>query len=320
MKKFIVTVDTEGDNLWAWKPGAEITTENVNYIPRFQELCEKYGLKPVYLTNYEMAMDHRWVEYGKQKAQEGKCEIGMHLHGWNTPPDYTLENRFGGNPYITEYPEDVMEEKVVTMIRLLQDRFELPILSHRSGRWATNETYFSILAKQGIKVDCSVAPQLDLSKIPGCNQNSGSNYQKACKTIHEIYPGILEIPMTTRCIHHAKYGSWKRRIKTLVFGDSMWLRPVEKSFDRLKMLTEQVEREQGEYLEFMIHSSELIPGGSTYFPTNEDIEKLYEILEGYFDYVTNLGYTGVTLQEFAYECGGANEFNQENQAFTVRKL
>ena len=54
MKKFIITVDTEGDNLWGYKEGDTITTNNALYIPRFQELCENYGFKPVYLTNYEM--------------------------------------------------------------------------------------------------------------------------------------------------------------------------------------------------------------------------------------------------------------------------
>ncbi|WP_395754844.1 hypothetical protein [Edwardsiella ictaluri] len=51
---FIITIDTEGDNLW--QNHDRITTENARYLPRFQLLCEKYGFKPVYLTNYEMAV------------------------------------------------------------------------------------------------------------------------------------------------------------------------------------------------------------------------------------------------------------------------
>ena len=30
-KKFLITIDTEGDNLWAWKQGDAIRTENVLY-------------------------------------------------------------------------------------------------------------------------------------------------------------------------------------------------------------------------------------------------------------------------------------------------
>lgn len=112
MKTFLITVDTEGDNLWQWKPGEKITTENSLFIPRFQELCEKYGLIPTYLTNYEMACDDRWVEYARKKEKDGKCEIGMHIHAWNSPPDYKLNMLYPGNPYITEYPDEIIDQKV----------------------------------------------------------------------------------------------------------------------------------------------------------------------------------------------------------------
>ena len=35
MKYFIVTVDTEGDNLWDWTPGAPIYTENSKFLENF---------------------------------------------------------------------------------------------------------------------------------------------------------------------------------------------------------------------------------------------------------------------------------------------
>ena len=56
MKKpaFIITIDTEGDNLW--QNHRVIKTENARYLARFQALCERFGFKPVWLTNYEMAV------------------------------------------------------------------------------------------------------------------------------------------------------------------------------------------------------------------------------------------------------------------------
>ena len=61
---FLITVDTEGDNLWAWHKGDPINTTNTRFIPRFQELCNKFGFKPVYLTNYEMLMDDEYCVKG----------------------------------------------------------------------------------------------------------------------------------------------------------------------------------------------------------------------------------------------------------------
>lgn len=297
-------MDTEGDNLWGWKPGRPITTENTRYIPRFQQLCEKYGFKPVYLTNYEMANDDRFVAYSKQKAQEGKCEIGMHLHAWNTPPEHTLENRFGGNPYITEYPQDIIEQKVETMMALLQERYELPVVSHRSGRWATNAVYFDALAKHGIRVDCSVTPELNLSGISGCSQNCGNDYSRSPKGVYRIHPEILEVPMTTRRIRHCRNGSLKHRVKTLLKGEEVWLRPIRHSVAPMQELTERVIREgNGEYLEFMIHSSELMPGGSIFFKDAEAVETLFKVMDSYFSHVSKLGYHGKTLQDFAAEQG-----------------
>ncbi|KUQ83408.1 hypothetical protein AWI27_16640 [Enterobacter hormaechei subsp. steigerwaltii] len=57
MKKpaFIITIDTEGDNLW--QNHRVIKTENARYLARFQALCERFGFKPVWLTNYEMAVE-----------------------------------------------------------------------------------------------------------------------------------------------------------------------------------------------------------------------------------------------------------------------
>ena len=302
MKTFLITVDTEGDDLWGWMPGDPITTENTNYIPRFQELCEKYGFKPVYLTNYEMARDDRWVAYSKQKALAGKCEIGMHLHGWNTPPDYPLENRFGENPYITEYPPQIMDEKVETIMQLLQDRYEMPIVSHRSGRWATNEAYFDSLARHGIRIDCSVTPELNLSTLAGCSQNCGNDYRKAPKGVYKIHPDILEVPLTTRLVRQCNKGSLKHRVRTLLKGEEYWLRPIRHSVEPMKTLTQRVIDEgNGDYLEFMIHSSELMPGGSAFFKDAEEVETLYKVMDAYFAYVAELGYQGKTLQEFAAE-------------------
>ena len=298
-RSFIITVDTEGDNLWTNSSSLDVSTENARFIPRFQEMCEKYGFKPVYLTNYEMALNDEWVRYSAQKAREGKCEIGLHIHAWNTPPIVELEKKFNGNPYITEYTAEQIEEKVKTVLDLLRERYETPIISHRSGRWATNDTYFEILARHGIKIDCSFTPEIDLSILPGCTVAGGNDYRDVCKHTHRLKSGIIEVPMTTRKLYMATSSSVKHNIKTLLLGEPTWLRPITKSENVLKCLTRKVQKEKDhDCLEFMLHSSELMPGGSPYFKNEADIECLYDVLEAYFSYVNNLGYKGYTLSEY----------------------
>ncbi len=298
-KFFIITVDTEGDAIWGKRRASAVTTENSKYIPRFQDLCEKYNFKPVYLTNYEMACDDKWVSYSCAKAKENKCEIGLHIHAWNTPPISDLQGTYNGLPYITEYSAEEIADKVDTMVSLLKNRYEMDILSHRSGRWATNDVYFDILSQNGIRIDCSFTPELDLSKLPGNTVSGGNDYRKVCKYTHTLKSGIIEVPMTTRNVRASLTGSLKHKIKTLLLGEPMWLRPISKSEKQLEFLTDIVQREkQTDYLEFMIHSSELMPGGSPYFKDSEDIEILYQTMDHYFEYVTKLGYNGCTLTEY----------------------
>lgn len=301
MRKFIITVDTEGDNLWSWKKGEEITTENALFIPRFQELCEAYSFVPTYLVNYEMAKDMRWVDYIKPKIQQKKCEVGMHIHAWNSPPQFDVVNNYGGNPYITEYPKEIMYEKVKYLKSILENQFETDILSNRSGRWATDISYFEILDDLGVKVDCSVTPQMDLSGIAGCSKNCGNDYSHHSTQPYMITNNLMEIPMTTRIVHKTSCGSVLHKLKVFLKGEASWLRPHKKSLTELFILTELVEREKNGYLEFMLHSSELIAGGSPYFNNDEDIEQLYSILMSYFKYISEKNYVGTSLSDYSRE-------------------
>ena len=75
MKKpaFIITIDTEGDNLW--QNHRVIKTENARYLARFQTLCERFGFKPVWLTNYEMAIEPVFCRAGKTSKKAGRTRI-----------------------------------------------------------------------------------------------------------------------------------------------------------------------------------------------------------------------------------------------------
>ena len=66
---FLITIDTECDIMLSRT--SEINTENARYLPRFQALCEKYGLKPTYLTNWEMANCPVFREFGQDIIRRG---------------------------------------------------------------------------------------------------------------------------------------------------------------------------------------------------------------------------------------------------------
>ena len=127
----------------------------------------------------------------------------------------------------------------------------------------------------------------------------GNDYRKSPRGVYHIHPDILEVPMTTRRIRHCRKGTIKHRVKTLLLGDGAWLRPLELSAGALEMLTEKVLKEKDcDHLEFMIHSSELMPGGNPYFKTAEDVEQMFTVMRTYFKYVSSLEIQGTTLQAY----------------------
>lgn len=311
MKHFLISIDTEGDDFFHWSPGDKITTENTRYVPRFQELCDKFGFKPTYLTNYEMASDGRFVEYAKNWLAEDRCEIGMHLHAWNSPPLYELEKRDDIKPgdcsFLIEYPEDIIREKVEFLTDYLEAQFGVKPVVHRAGRWTTNQYYFDVLNEFGYIADCSVTPGMDMSAARGFTEGShGTDYSDYPVNPYIIpNTGLLEVPMTVRENHTVKtdgnkrlrhkarniYKAWKGR-------GPIWLRPSGNNLKEMLYLADRVLKEkQTDYLMFMLHTSEMMPGCSKAFPTEESIENMYSDLERLFKKVFE-NFRGCTIGDY----------------------
>jgi hypothetical protein len=309
---FLITIDTEGDNLWEF--GSRIETRNARFLPRFQQLCENHGFKPVYLTNYEMAMDPYFVEFGRDVIRRGTGEIGMHLHAWNSPPDYLLTaDDHHYHPYLIEYPDSAMADKIACMTELLEEKFGVKMTSHRAGRWAFDERYARLLAKHGYTVDCSVTPGLSWRRNPGDPLgNGGTDYTRFPDHAYWIdlddisRPGnskLLELPMTLSrsCLH--RFAPWVyelvivRSIAHRLVPSIQWLRPFGNNDAAMLKIVRNAAKRELPYLEFMLHSSELMSGGSSRFRSESDIDRLYEGMAHVFKEAAK-HFRGMTLAEY----------------------
>ncbi len=320
--RFIVTIDTEGDDLWS-RP-KKMTTRNVNFLPRFQSLCESYGLKPTYLTAYEMTKSPAFQEFGKDILARKTGEIGMHLHAWNTPPIIPLtKNDSFFLTYLTEYPESVMRKKIQFQTNLLEKTFGVKMRSHRAGRYYLNETYAKILVENGYCVDCSVTPFVSWKNTLGDpNQEGGPDYSNFPNDYYFLdledisrsgFSSLLEVPVTIFARYRFAVPLW-RLFKIIPVGKSWydhrtlgqrvidhyfiyWLMPIKGNLKRMLWVLNKAIREKRSFVEFTLHSSELMPGGSPTFPQKKDIEQLYRDLEIIFS-VARKNFVGSTLCEF----------------------
>ncbi len=313
---FLITIDTEGDNLWRNRSGL-VTTNNAGYLARFQQLCEKYGFKPTWLTNYEMAIDPVYQEFARDVIARAQGEVGMHLHAWNSPPEYKLtDDDWHFQPYLIEYPVEEMRRKIAFMTQLLEETFQTKMLSHRAGRWAFDERYAQLLIEFGYQVDCSVTPGVNWRFSSGAPQGKGGTdythfprqayYLDAEDISRAGSSALLEVPMSIHYKHSGLMNSVKQgydRLRGKQRSPSVhWLRPTGGNVQQMIHVAEKTLATGSDYVEFMLHSSEFMPDGSPTFKDEADIDRLYADLEQLFSWLQSRT-VGMTLAEYAERKG-----------------
>jgi hypothetical protein len=322
---FLVTIDTECDNSWARSHA--VTTRNAAFLPRFQALCDRYRLRPAYLTNWEMATDPAFQEFGRDLLARGAGEIGMHLHAWNSPPVVPLtEDDYLHHPYLVEYPGHLLREKVKVMTATLEDVFGVKMLSHRAGRFSFDTVYARALVEHGYRVDCSVTPNVSWKGYKGDpNGNGGTDFSACPESAYFLDPDdirrpgaspLLEVPVTVTAPHVSRAGRIARtiletnwlgaKVARRLYPRCAWLYPKGNNHRALPGLLRAALVNGRDFAEFMIHSSELMPGGSPRFPTARSIENLYDTLEALFSFARQ-DFAGLTLSEYYVRFTGTGQ-------------
>ena len=294
---FQITIDTEGDNLWA-KPST-VTTKNAEHIHRFQALCERHGLRPTYLVNWEMANCPSFQDLGRDIVKRSAGEIGMHLHAWDSPPIFPQIDNSKQHAYLIEYPVRVMREKIKVMTSTLENVFGVKVTSHRAGRWAMNETYVRLLVEHGYQIDCSVTPNCSWKASKGASLG-GTDYTSFPShpfTIVVEDGSIIELPMTIVVQRLPLVSRLARKVLGKSTQRTIWLRPNGRNLRNMLALLDLGEREGRPYVQFMLHSSEFMPGGSPTFDTVDKVRTLFSDLEVLFTAVAER-FTGATLSEY----------------------
>jgi hypothetical protein len=320
--KLIVTVDTEADNQWAYD--GRISLENLRCLPRFQALCEMHGFVPTYLLACEVLEDRAFVGHLRQWRKGGRAEIGAHLQPWTTPPYMAEEERDRAmQAFPSELPASWFERKLSNLTGRIGDATGESPRSFRAARWGLNGSMVRTLAENGYVVDCSVTPKISWKVQRGMHGGPGGpDYRRAPLEPFELSTkdvcrpgrsGLLEVPVTVIYTgawirERGRLSSWftrlpegpvRRVLDRLVFGRK-WLRIARGSrVTDWEKIHDAAVRNGLDVLEFMIHSSELLAGGSPLSRNADDAAFVYESLEEMFRCLKVRGTTGCTLSQYA---------------------
>ena len=320
--KFILTIDTEADN--QWNHGIPLTTENIRFIPRFQELCNRYCIKPTYLVTSEVSEEKYAQQILGNYREKKTAEIGAHLHVWTTPP---FEDTDGlcfndrHHAYATELNESLLEKKIATLTQQIENAFRIRPTSFRSGRFGFDDVCARLLVKYGYLADSSVTPYVDWFAHKGMpNGNGGPNFIGFPVHDYSIETSngkLLELPVTilptkwpfsTNESLMKRYCLWKESFakkitrKLYVGRQPLWLSPGRlKTAESLKKLASIASDISLKFITMEFHSSELMAGCSPFRPDQESIEMLYSLLEDFFKFLEKMNIVSITLTEAALE-------------------
>jgi hypothetical protein len=313
--QFVITLDTEPDNEWG-RP-RQPTTENARFIPRFHELCFRYGFPITYLMTLEMAENGSLRDYLLPRLAAGECEVGAHLHPWNTPPLVPVtDDDLRHHPYPFEYPAEIQRQKLQTLVTAIERQYGVRPVSYKAGRWGLDGVHAGLLDELGFRTDTSVCPGINWGPSKGDPRRSGGpNFNRApihpyrlsredvCQrgslAVWEVPPTIVFYSTLGRFPGVRRLYARVRRVRRLFDRQhlgSQWLRPYpHMTAQRLQRVTTLARRLGAPILNFTLHSSELMPGCSPYNPTPESIESLYARVESYFRYLKAEHIAGTTL-------------------------
>lgn len=290
-KTYVLTIDVEIDAGRKWKTSNPATYEGVHQgIPLLQDLCDSYGVKPVYLISPAVLVDEKSVGILKS-LPSGRCELGTHLHGEYIAPQATFSGPdFSGcdpSEMQCTYDPNIEFGKLKNLTNIFQTLFGYAPRSFRAGRFGARGWTMDCLQRLGYTHDTSVTPYrnwhdiVDYSK-PGSLTPYHPSIDNLCQTGSTT---VLEVPVS-------------------ITPDLQWLRPTPRfsDFAQCQRVIDWYETHvHPTVLCSMFHNVELVPGKSPYCHTQDDCRNMLETLERTFQLLTDRGYQFKTLQEVTKE-------------------
>jgi len=321
----VFTIDVEED-MPDWGITDPITVSNVAGLPRLAELCARHGVRPTYLCTYPVVTAPESVRILRELHARGDCEIGTHLHAWNTPPFRGVPGRSGDERLHTYYQFELGAErfraKLATLHAAVTELTGEAPRSFRAGRFGIDAATLRELLPLGYEVDSSVTP------LSHQTEDRGPDFRGAPQ--HPYRPArddvgrrgdlpIIEIPVSvalTRRVPRFVQSAYVRlpsaaRLRGLLSRDFLgwldfaWLYPARFDLELMGAAARTLVGGGSPILNVFLHSSELVDGSSGRVRDSGELEQVYGRMEALFRLCREeFGARPCTLHEAGRELAG----------------
>lgn len=314
----LFTIDVEED-MPRWNITNPITVENARALPGLQEICDEFGVRPTYLCNYPMVVQQPSAGILQKLHASGRCEIGTHLHPWNTPPFNGIPGKSVDEQTIAYYLRDLGPGKFRAKLDLLTKEIQqltgIRPLTFRAGRYGIDGPTLRVVQELGYTVDTSVTPLAEHTADGGPDFRSAPQipYRPSGDDVrHRGNLQIVEVPVSialTRRVPRSLSNLYVHlprwtRLRGILSSDFLnivdyaWLYPVRFNLKQMQLCARSLIAHGSPVLNVFLHSSELVPGVSGAVHTPEDARRCVERIRGILQFcVQDLGARPMTLAE-----------------------
>jgi len=310
---FIVTIDVEEDD-WIDYRRSGFTTENIREIPLLHKYLDDAGIKPTYLVNHPIATDSYAIDLFKDLLQDGKCEIGTHIHPWNTPPfEEAIDER---NSMLCNLPEELQYNKIREIHETIRKNIKTDPISFRAGRWAFDEVVGRNIHRLGYMVDTSVTAYVDWSCYmgPDFSDIPPDPYTFPLRDARGNRNGsLLEVPASVGYIQKNQYNcnEMYKMLKKASFEkmkvlgilnrlnilNKVWLSPEICDLHGMIRLIDRFRSDGKNVINMTLHSNSMMCGLNPFIIGKNDLNKFKDKLRDIFQYVKDNGFIAITLKD-----------------------
>jgi hypothetical protein len=295
-------VDTEAEFDWdSSRLRCTAGVASIKGLRQVQPVFERYNVRPTFVVDYPVSTIPEGYKVIRDFHQSGVCEVGAHLHPWDTPPfveEITDRNSYAGN-----LAPEVEREKLVRLTAAIARNIGIQPRIYKAGRYGVGAATPRILAELGYEIDASVLPGTDLR--PHC----GPDFSRC--PAHPYWFGsdpaaLLELPLSVGYTGPlGRFPALARALATHPFLkglhlpgvlshlgllDRIVLTPEGITFDEQRRLTHAMLRRGYRVFSLTFHSPSLAPGNTPYVRDVAQLHSFLRRIEQYLDFfMTELG-------------------------------
>lgn len=290
-----VVIDTEEEFDWdAPFDPASTDVANIACQPLAQALFDAHGIVPTYVVDYPVATSPAASALLKGFLDDGRCDIGAHLHPWVNPPAEETVSTL--HSYACNLPAGLMQRKLAMLTDAIEAAFGRKPVVYKAGRYGAAAETPDALRQLGYRADASVVPHTDFGS------DGGPDFRGMPEQPFFAADGVLAVPLSVHFVGKAAAAGpalfpWLERARRwrlpgiasrLGLLERLRLSPEGHAFDDMVRQTRAALARGQHYFALTYHSSSLMPGGSPYSRTKHDRDVLLDTLRQYLHFFVGL--------------------------------